>query len=106
MTEAPLTPDELMQVRLGWARGGPVDRSEPRLRWMHALFGRLLATAVAWEDHPEFDGTDGAHPAWWRGSDHTVAALRPFLWHRYDCKAGGCAEPDDNKCSCGLSALA
>ena len=21
-------------------------------------------------DNPEFDATDGAHPAWWRGNDH------------------------------------
>jgi len=23
-------------------------------------------------DNPEFDGTDGAHPAWWRGCDDGV----------------------------------
>jgi len=23
-------------------------------------------------DNPEFDGTDGAHSAWWRGCDHGV----------------------------------
>lgn len=25
-------------------------------------------------DDPELDATDGAHPAWWRGSDHAVGA--------------------------------
>lgn len=24
-------------------------------------------------DDPELDGTDGAHPAWWRGCDHGTA---------------------------------
>ena len=24
------------------------------------------------EDNPWFDGTDYAHPAWWRGTDHGV----------------------------------
>lgn len=24
------------------------------------------------DDDPEMDGTDGAHPAWWRGCDHGV----------------------------------
>ncbi len=26
-------------------------------------------------DDPEFDGTDFAHPAWWRGHDDTVASM-------------------------------
>jgi hypothetical protein len=26
-------------------------------------------------DDPHFDATDGAHPAWWRGHDHTVTVL-------------------------------
>lgn len=26
------------------------------------------------EDDPETDATDGAHPAWWRGSDHATQA--------------------------------
>lgn len=30
-------------------------------------------TARLIEDHPEFDATDGAHPAWWRGHDHAAA---------------------------------
>jgi hypothetical protein len=24
------------------------------------------------EDNPEYDATDAAHPAWWRGHDHTT----------------------------------
>jgi hypothetical protein len=27
-----------------------------------------------WPDDPELDGTDGAHPAWWRGNDRGVEA--------------------------------
>jgi hypothetical protein len=26
-------------------------------------------------DHPELDATDGAHPAWWRGHEHTTAVF-------------------------------
>jgi len=34
-------------------------------------------------DNPEFDATDGAHPAWWRGCDHggemTVKAINKIM---------------------------
>jgi hypothetical protein len=30
---------------------------------------------VVTSDDPIFDGTDGAHPAWWRGHDHAAAQL-------------------------------
>lgn len=26
-------------------------------------------------DDPDFDGTDAAHPAWWRGNDRGVEAM-------------------------------
>lgn len=29
----------------------------------------------SWPDDPECDGTDAAHPAYWRGHDHAVAVL-------------------------------
>ncbi len=39
------------------------------LRHIAALEARTPAPA----DDPEMDGTDFAHPAWWRGHDHTTA---------------------------------
>jgi hypothetical protein len=41
---------------------------------------RALARLEACYDNPEFDATDGAHPAWWRGCDYgyekAAASLR------------------------------
>lgn len=32
--------------------------------------------AVPWHpDDPEWDATEGAHPAWWRGHDHTFRQM-------------------------------
>ncbi|MGL6289245.1 MAG: hypothetical protein ACRC2H_00995 [Silanimonas sp.] len=43
----------------------------------------LLAAERAKADDSDLDGTDGAHPAWWRGSDHgfvgAVAAIQSIL---------------------------
>ena len=33
---------------------------------------RDLYERVLWVDNPEWDGTDGAHPAWWRGQEDGV----------------------------------
>ena len=42
-----------------------------------------VAELEAAKDIPELDGTDFAHPAWWRGHDHTtisfVAAVNRIL---------------------------
>lgn len=34
-----------------------------------------LSAQAAIPDHPEADGTDAAHPAWWRGHHYTVEAM-------------------------------
>lgn len=34
----------------------------------------------------------------------TATELLPFLWHRFDCAAEGCADPDAPTCDCGLRA--
>jgi hypothetical protein len=43
---------------------------------------KAIADTVASQrlDDPDLDGTDGAHPAWWRGSDHAcdMAATRLY----------------------------
>jgi len=46
-------------------------------------------------DNPEFDGTDGAHPAYWRGHDQAVAGLCQRITEILDGKlvVGVCAEP-------------
>lgn len=31
--------------------------------------------AEQWYDNPEWDATDAAHPAWWRGQDHGAASV-------------------------------
>lgn len=36
---------------------------------------RNVCGAVPVRDDAELDGTDGAHPAWWRGHDHAVKVL-------------------------------
>ena len=48
------------------------------------------------EDDPEWDCTDFAHPAWWRGSDYTVAELASQVNEILDGKddmSGYCQEP-------------
>lgn len=41
------------------------------------------------EDNPEWDGTDAAHPAWWRGNDAGVAATVRILADAMDGKDNG-----------------
>lgn len=47
------------------------------------------------QDLPELDGTDAAHPAWWRGYDYGVASICRALAEVLDGKepTGTCAEP-------------
>lgn len=48
------------------------------------------------EDDPEWDATDFAHPAWWRGSDYTVDQLASQVNEILDGKddmSGYCQEP-------------
>jgi hypothetical protein len=53
------------------------------------------AKANVLKDDPEWDGTDGAHPAWWRGHDHAVAVICQNLCQILDGApfAGVCNEP-------------
>ena len=47
-------------------------------------------------DNPNFDGTDAAHPAWWRGHDHAVASLCQILnkiMDGEDDRSGTASEP-------------
>jgi hypothetical protein len=47
-------------------------------------------------DDPEYDGTDAAHPAWWRGHDQTVQAMCHQINRILDGKDDGrgtCNEP-------------
>ncbi len=43
------------------------------------------------EDNPELDGTDAAHPAWWRGQEHgavgiTISMMNAFKEPRHSGK--------------------
>lgn len=40
-------------------------------------------------DDPELDGTDGAHPAWWRGNDDGVKSVVQILQKIIDGKDDG-----------------
>ncbi len=73
----------------GAVRGGALkpDVPLPRAEWRNRLMSkedidREMGGAAKWPadvpgtrdlDDPELDGTDFAHPAWWRGSDEAVA---------------------------------
>lgn len=61
-----------LRVAEEWLGGGsdPHKFSRPSLA---QLLRRERAAAVAGSDDPERDGTDAAHPAWWRGNDDGVA---------------------------------
>jgi hypothetical protein len=50
------------------------DKSCPGCLAADAEVDRLTAENAALRD--EWDGTEGASPAWWRGSDHGVSAER------------------------------
>lgn len=59
-------------VRSDDKAGGP--------RWYHPaaeVADAILAALARWtlvpNDDPQWDATDGAHPAWWRGDDHGYA---------------------------------
>lgn len=41
-----------------------------------------------WDD-PELDATDFAHPAWWRGHDHTTAVFCSLVHDILDGKDDG-----------------
>lgn len=43
----------------------------------------------SWPDDPECDGTDAAHPAYWRGHDHAVAVLCQKVTEILDGKDDG-----------------
>ena len=47
------------------------------------------------KDNPELDGTDAAHPAWWRGHEHTVAAMCQKIHSLLDGKDDGSGVSND-----------
>ena len=57
-----------------WCNPNGVGHWHPQHAAKLAYFAGREAERVK-DDNPEFDGTDGAHPAWWRGSDHTMQVV-------------------------------
>jgi len=45
------------------------------------------------EDNPFYDATDGAHPAWWRGSDYSIDRVVETLHNLLDGKQGPFTTP-------------
>jgi hypothetical protein len=45
-------------------------------------------------DDPSLDGTDGAHPAWWRGDDHGYRRGRTSPWFCAECGYALLDEPN------------
>jgi hypothetical protein len=60
----------------------------------YTAVGNKLAAATG-RDLPDLDGTDAAHPAWWRGQDYGAASICRALTEVLDGKqpSGKCAEP-------------
>jgi hypothetical protein len=60
----------------------------------YTVVGNKLAAATG-RDLPELDGTDAAHPAWWRGQNYGAASICRALTEVLDGKepTGTCAEP-------------
>ncbi len=54
-----------------------VEYAEDTSRQIAALRAELEAARR--EDDPELDGTDGAHPAWWRGNDAGCASTTALI---------------------------
>lgn len=53
---------------------------------LRELATEILAARIT--DDPTLDATDGAHPAWWRGHDHTAERMRDELAALYvGCRA-------------------
>jgi hypothetical protein len=69
--------------------------------WLRARVAELEKERDHWKNLAQFDdvgldGTDGAHPAWWRGHDQTMADVCQkitAIFDRTDTGAGVCSEP-------------
>jgi hypothetical protein len=50
---------------------------------------RAAVAAIQLVDNPAFDGTDGAHPAWWRGNDAGGAEVTQAVQEMLEGKRQG-----------------
>lgn len=62
---------------------------------LHNAFPTIRAEIDRLQDNPELDGTDAAHPAWWRGEEYAVERLCREINSILDGEslAGVCGEP-------------
>jgi len=69
-----------LEIRADWLKrwvdwaDGLVQHHDPLTRWGHDGLRMAITRRVEDRDDPQFDGTDGAHPAWWRGQRHGFEA--------------------------------
>lgn len=62
----------------------PLSRLDGGLEWLDETTGIILSAlnSVSLRDYAEYDGTDGAHPAWWRGHDRACAQTQEVAQRR------------------------
>lgn len=72
-----------LEIRDGWLKAwadwadGLVQHHDPLTRFGHQGLRDAIALRCSSNDPIDFDATDGAHPAWWRGHHHGFdAAIR------------------------------
>ena len=81
-----------MERALAYARRqAPVTDDNLVMLALVAEIDRLRASARA--DNPDFDGTDAAHPAYWRGEDTAVAACAKQILRLCSEPKAGAANP-------------
>lgn len=83
------------------AHDGPMDLRDYNRRAADALKALLAEQVEYWRlheawraleattDDPDLDATDGAHPAWWRGHDHTSKVFCELVTSILDGKDAG-----------------
>ena len=69
-----MTPEREAELRRAHA-----EMPSPMSTELFAEIDRLRAEVASLRDDPEFDATDGAHPAWWRGHDYVSARFKEEL---------------------------
>lgn len=78
---------EAMDITRAWMRDS--GRGEPYERRLALMMDIFAARRVGEADNPQWDGTDAAHPAWWRGNDRGCRFVTQLLTDALDGKDDG-----------------